>query len=367
MGYLLSVVIPTKNRYKYLKHLITMIKDFQSNDIELIIHDNTADNAEILGFLSTIDYPNVSYFHVKEHLSVSQNAEQAILKSIGKYVCFIGDDDGLYPEIIDSVKEADSKGLEAFICKCVKYNWPDYIDNGRYKISGVVLEEVTKRKDGYLNVKSELNKVINDGFGTLGLLPKVYQGVVSRQLLERLYERCGTYFPGPSPDMANAVALSILTDKVYFFNRKLIITGQCKSVGGGERLLKGNLKSISDVPHLSQEDVNSWDKNLPNLWCAETIWPDSGISAMKQLDYSYPINYTKIYARFIYRHNAYKDSIGKFPYCRLKLKAYQRLFSLYTIYEGLCCRLSFRISKGKRINKALLYRGVNTINEVINL
>ena len=70
--------------------------------------------------------------------------------------------------------------------------------------------------EGYLDVKSELKKVIKDGFGTLGLLPKVYQGVVSRQLLDKLYDKCGTYFPGPSPDMANAVALSILTDKVYY-------------------------------------------------------------------------------------------------------------------------------------------------------
>lgn len=367
MGYLLSVVVPTKNRYKYLKHLIMMFKGFHSDDIELVIHDNTDDNGEIVSFLTTQELPHLSYFHTEDNLSVSQNAELAIQKSTGKYVCFIGDDDGVFPEIIESAKEAESKGIEAFICKTVKYNWPDYIDNSRYKISGVVLEEITKRKEGYLNVKAELNRVINDGFGTLGLLPKVYQGVVSRQLLDRLYDRCGTYFPGPSPDMANAVALSILTDKVYFFNRKLIITGQCKSVGGGERLLKGNLKVISEVPHLSHEDVNSWDNSLPKLWCAETIWPDSGLSAMKQLGFNHPINFDKIYARFIYRHNPYRESIDMFPYSRFKLKVYRMLFTFHDIYEGLCCRLSFSISKGKRINRSILYRGVNTINEVIYL
>ena len=367
MGYLLSIVVPTKNRYKYLKHLIYMLRGFHSDELEIVINDNTENNVEIVEFLSNDTFPNLSYFHVKEHLSVSQNAELAIQRSTGKYVCFIGDDDGVYPEIIDSVREAQSKEIEAFICKIVKFNWPDYVDNSRYKISGVVLEEISNRREGYLDVKSELKKVIKDGFGTLGLLPKVYQGVVSRQLLDKLYDKCGTYFPGPSPDMANAVALSILTDKVYYFNRKLIITGQCKSVGGGERLLRGNLKVISEVPHLSQEDVNSWDNNLPKLWCAETIWPDSGLSAMKQLEFNYPIDFTKIYARFIYRHRVYLESIDMFPYSKLKLKTYQMLFKFHDFYEGLCCRLSFSISKGKRINDSTLYRGVNTINEVISL
>ena len=367
MAYILSIVVPTKNRYKYLEHLILMLKGFQSDEFELVVNDNTDNNEEIVGFISNIDYPNLSYYHEKDHLSVSQNAERAILKSSGKYVCFIGDDDGVFPEIIESAKEAESKGIEAFICKTVKYNWPDYIDNSRYKISGVVLEEISKRKEGYLNVKSELIKVIKDGFGTLGLLPKVYQGVVSRQLLDRLYDRCGSYFPGPSPDMANAVALSILTDKVYYFDRKLIITGQCKSVGGGERLLKGNLKRISEVPHLSQEDVNSWDSNLPKLWCAETIWPDSGISAMKRLNFEHYINYTKIYARFAFKHKAYVNSISKYKYSIIKFNCYRIVFNVSRFFEGFYCRASFMFSRGRQINKAKIFRGMETIKDVITL
>ena len=367
MEYLLSIVIPTKNRYKYLFHLIKMLRDFQSEDFELVINDNTEDNSEIIEFLSSIDFPNLKYYHVLGHLSVSQNADQAIRKSSGKYVCFIGDDDGVFPEIVQCVKEAESKGVEAIISKVVKYNWPDYVDNSRYHLSGVVLEECSTRKEGFLDVKNELKKVINNGFCTLGLLPKVYQGIVSRSLLNLIYDKCGTYFPGPSPDMANAIALSILTNKVYYFNRNLIITGQCRSVGGGERLLKGKLLNIKEVPHFSKDDVLFWDRKLPDVWCAETVWPASGIQAMRLLMVDHSIPYTKIYARFVYKHRNYINLIDNFSYNVFELHLHLILYRLYDLFNGAYCRLSFFLSRERNIKRMRLYRNITSVNKVIEL
>ena len=366
MGYLLSIVVPTKDRYVYLKELVKLVESFESDEIELVIQDNTSDNSDILGFINDLNDKNVKYYHKAERVSMAQNSDMAILNSTGKYVCFIGDDDGVFPEILECVKEADSKNIDTIICKVVKYNWPDYGDNSRYKVSGVVLEEDTCRKNGFLDAKFELNKVIDDGFGSLGLLPKVYQGIVSRKLLNILYEKCGTFFPGPTPDMANAVSLAILTDKVYFYNRNLIITGQSKSLGGGERLLKGVLKSIADVPYFSQADVDSWDNNLPRVWCAETVWPNAGISAMKKLNYSRRVPYSKIYARFIYKHKNYSDSICDFQYNTFILRVHILRFKLIDMIKGARCRISYLLSRGRRIDNNKLYRNINTINEVIS-
>jgi len=367
MEYLLSIVVPTKDRYDYLKKLVELVNSFQSDVLELVIQDNSSDNSDFVQFLEGLNDKNTKYFHVKDKISMAQNSDLAILNSTGKYVCFIGDDDGVFPEIIDCVKEADSKSIDAIICKVVKYNWPDYADNSRYHVSGVVLEEITSRKEGYLDAKFELNKVVNDGFGSLGLLPKVYQGIVSRRLLNILYDKCKTFFPGPTPDMANAVSLAILSDRVYFCNRNLIITGQSKSLGGGERLLKGVLKKISEVPYFSVADVDSWDPLLPNFWCAETVWPNAGISAMKQLDYKRSVPYTKIYARFVYKHKNYADSIVGFKYNVVMLKYYILTFKLRDKMKGLRCRISYMLSHGKRIDENKLYRNINTINEVISI
>lgn len=367
MSYLLSIVVPTKNRYKYLKHLIEMLRDFNTNNLELVVNDNTENNQEIVEFVDSIDFPHLKYNHVIEHLSVSQNADMAIRFSTGRYVCFIGDDDGVFPEIMECVKEAESKGVEAILSKVVKYNWPDYIDNSRYHISGVVLEEISKRKEGFINVKEELNRVIDSGFVSLGMLPKVYQGIISRNLLDRIYDKCGTYFPGPSPDMANAVALALLTDKVYYYNRNLVITGQCRSVGGGERLLKGVLPKISEVPHFSQADVDAWDSKLPDLWCAETVWPTSGIQAMKQLGYDHKVAYNKIYARFIYKHKLYASVINQFSHNKIYISTLKMKYWMKDLHEALCCRISYALSNHTIINKNKVHRNIETIKDVITI
>lgn len=56
---LLSVIVPTKNRYEYLKQCITTLASIDNGSIELIIQDNSDDNLEILAFLDTIKYSNM--------------------------------------------------------------------------------------------------------------------------------------------------------------------------------------------------------------------------------------------------------------------------------------------------------------------
>ena len=49
MGSLLSVVVPTKDRYYYLKKLIDLVDSFgYGEELELVVQDNTAKYSEIL-------------------------------------------------------------------------------------------------------------------------------------------------------------------------------------------------------------------------------------------------------------------------------------------------------------------------------
>lgn len=51
MGYLLSVVIPTKNRYETLIPLIRVLAKWDDADLEIVIEDNSDDNNEFISFL----------------------------------------------------------------------------------------------------------------------------------------------------------------------------------------------------------------------------------------------------------------------------------------------------------------------------
>ena len=102
MKYLLSIVIPTKNRYSTLFPLVDQLVNFVSrySDIEVVIQDNSDDNSEALEFFSNLSYNNLIYNYTKGWLSVVENCDKAIMLSKGDFVTLIGDDDAVSEEII---------------------------------------------------------------------------------------------------------------------------------------------------------------------------------------------------------------------------------------------------------------------------
>ena len=126
---LLSIVVPTKNRYFYLKELIELVERLHSNKVELVIQDNTADNSEILSFMNEKKYSFINYNHIEESISMTENSDAAILNSRGEYICFIGDDDGVVNNILHVVQYMKEHDIDAVVPKKLEYNWPDFVDN----------------------------------------------------------------------------------------------------------------------------------------------------------------------------------------------------------------------------------------------
>lgn len=364
---LLSIVVPTKNRYFYLKMLIDLIDSFNNEDIELLVHDNSDNNQEFLEYVNIKQYSFLTYYHTNEQLSMSDNADQAVYKSKGEYVCFIGDDDGVLKNIVDVVKYLKQKGYDALVSQSTIYNWPDFSDASIYHLTSSLLY---KKKFGYnyeIDTDKELDNCFNTGLRDMCRLPRLYQGIVSRLLLDKIYHIASTYFPGPSPDMANAISLALLHAKTLYYDFPLIISGQSKYVGGGERLMK-KLPKITEVPFLPRNISKTWDKRLPDYWCADTVWPQSVISSYKSMKVEMPpINTDKILATFIFDHFAYYNECKSY----INNKIYF-LCCLLTVFfkkaiHYLYWRLSFMLSNGKSRAGVIILRDVNSIGEAVNI
>lgn len=70
--------------------------------------------------------PRLVYRHAGARLSITDNHNAAMALS-GEYVCLIGDDDGVNPEIIDAVRWAKANGVDALTPRIVaNYCWPDF-------------------------------------------------------------------------------------------------------------------------------------------------------------------------------------------------------------------------------------------------
>lgn len=304
-NYLLSIVVPTKDRYKYLISLIDLIKSFHTDEIELVIQDNTYDNTPIKGFLSNLDYPHCKYFHESSSLPMAINSDHAILHSTGEYVCFIGDDDGVTIDIIDCVKYMRASGIEALRSSDASYWWPE-VGEGRFlKMGGRVSYAKLSSRIKSLNSYQTLIDLLKKGFVNRGQLPLVYHGIVARKVLDVIYRIGGTYFPGSSPDISNGVALSIVDPKYVLYNKIVVFSGASKYHGGGVYLSGKKHPELSDIKWLMPQAVENWDERLPKVGEGEPIWCDSAIKALRYMgkeNLEEKINFEYLYLKFALSH-----------------------------------------------------------------
>ena len=176
---LLSVVIPTKDRYYYLKHLLSFLLELDPDNVEIVIQDNTADNTEFQEYLKGIKYEKLVYHHTKEQIPISLNSDMAINNSSGKYVCFIGDDDGVTSLVVPCVRYMDKYDIDIVVPQLVSYNWPDSYNASK------LLKESSQLKFAdfsgeirYVNPMNTLINLMKQGCTYRGNLPLLYHGIV---------------------------------------------------------------------------------------------------------------------------------------------------------------------------------------------
>ena len=364
---LLSVVVPTKNRYKYLYELIEVVNRLNSNEVELLIHDNTEDNSEFLSYLQNNIHPFINYYHKKESISMTENCDLAVIKSTGEYICLLGDDDGFCDTIIDAVEFMKNHEIDNLLSAKTFYNWPDFYDPSIFNLSSSIEYKKGCGKLVWIDSLAELKKCINNGFDSLYKMPRAYQSLISRECMNRVWNIYGTFFPGPSPDMANAVALSLINPRCAYWDAPLVFSGQSRSVGGGERLMNSNkLKKLTDVPIMPSDVLELWDPILPQYWCADSIWPQSAIQALNG-DKRFTINYELILARFVFYHSSYYSECKSLAPSPFMFHIQILFFLCKKIVDFLSHRVSYFISNGKKLGSSTIIRGVDDILNAIDI
>lgn len=296
MCYPISVVVPTKNRYKYLKSLIELIIGFETDELELVIQDNSDNNQEFEEWLASKKFPWLKYYYCSDQLTSIQNFDKAIINSTGDCVAFIGDDDGVVRNIIDCAKWMLANNIEAVRSLNVEYQWPECSGNG------VMLKSNSKCIVEYSNPIHDLIKMLRNGCA-LNYIPVTYAGIVQRSVLDEIYKDYGTYFPGgASADMANGVALCFYVKRYAKVSIPIIITGTSKKTGG----VKDRRKFIpfSEIPFISSLVERNWEGNLPKFWFGVFVWAESAIKALrvlKQESFIQFISFEKIFTRAVFR------------------------------------------------------------------
>lgn len=316
---LLSILIPTKDRYETLCPVIEQLcASINDTRLEIVVCDNSSCfNGHAVEKIK--QDPRVVYTHSPDCRSVVENTEIGIASCSGEYVCFVGDDDLVSPFIMQAVAWLKSCGERCLIYPPARYWWTNvrFAKKNRYQRPGAFW--LPKDRDGskfrYCS-EEELKKVLKRGGVAYLNLPRLYHGVVSRDTLEEIRQRFGRYVPGPSPDMALSVALALTLPSYVAISYPLTVFGAAQNSGGGFTAARKHYGRIAEQHHLPADILKNWDPHLPKIWSEQVIYPQTIHEVFSSVGARAEINYDVLYASLL----AYEPHI--FQYLRPILKAY---------------------------------------------
>lgn len=276
---LLSICIPTRNREKYCIQAIRHILSYSNKNFELIVYDHS-DSKDVENYVKMLNDSRLKYFYTTCQISSSENMSRSIQHASGKYVCMIGDDDTVLPNIFKWVEYMDQNNIDS-LCPAYRpeYFWPDKENN----INGILKFVVPRNlpRIEIVDPKLRLIKLFKSGIIQFPLynLPRVYHGIIEKKAMDKIFERVGTYFAGLSPDIYSTVALSSIVQHHVVLNEACTIAGACPASATSKGRFNAEDGKFENAPHLKNNSDYQWNKLIPKYYCGETIWAESALRA----------------------------------------------------------------------------------------
>lgn len=289
--YLLSIIIPTRNRQKYCKAAVSQILNHNWENVEVCVQDNSEDNS-LREWVDTLRNNNVVYNCHPGTLSFVDNFSEAVSLANGDYLCMIGDDDGILPSILPLVEEMVRQGADAAIPALnFIYFWPSeqhIVENSEkgLLISHLHTEHPKKKPKVVYDGEKEISKLLRNGIQNYidYNIPRLYHGIVRRDILQQVKAVTGHYFGGLTPDMYMATALSITCKKILRVNHSVTISGICPTSGSSDSATGKHTGELSQAPHFRGHDNYKWDEIIPAFYSVDTIWGDTLLHTLKEFE-----------------------------------------------------------------------------------
>ena len=318
---ILSIVIPTKDRYSTLISIVKYFLSWDRADFEIVVQDNSLDNSVFEQELSTFrDDQRLKYSHITEPMPMIDNCSKAIERAKGDYVCFIGDDDGLIEATIDLCIWLKNKNYDSATFQRFSYDWPDLSKKlGESSLTDGIL---TSRnfEATLINVESKTELIRYLKYGATNLTyrgPFPYNGLVKRNIFEETFKNTGQYFPAPTPDVACMVSTALLAKKHAYIKLPYICGGQSLSSAAGLGRQGMHVGEIENIKSLPSDTKHKWSSELPPFWSGFTINAESAIKSLeawKRDDLRGIFNFNRTLAAIIiylqpeYRSRAWKHT-----------------------------------------------------------
>ena len=94
---LVSVIIPTRNRARFLAGAVKSVLEQSYNDFEIIVVDDCSSD-DTTALMESFRGSGIRYFRHDRRLGGASARNTGIHQSTGEYIAFLDDDDEWYPE-----------------------------------------------------------------------------------------------------------------------------------------------------------------------------------------------------------------------------------------------------------------------------
>ncbi len=371
--YLLSIIIPTRNRQFYLIKTLEQILSLINNKVEVIVQDNSDDNSLKNNLI--FSNLNIKYFYDSKRLSFVDNFSRAISNASGKYLIIIGDDDGILPNLLHYLEFANNNNIDVLVPRIsIEYFYPNSVKI-KNKSNGTLRFIETTGKISRVKGKNEIVKLLK--YGSIDYtqlkLAKLYHGLVKKSILDKINFISGNYVGGLTPDIYLAVSLSLLSDSLYYIDLPLTIAGVCPQSGSAYSSNKLHVGKYEDAPHLFGRVNYKWSNLIPKFYSVETIWADSALAAIKDIYFSNYINYFSTFFLHLFlflKYKAFRKIIfNSFKFNTKNISALQFsyifLISLSQYFSYYFFKIFLKIKRLK--NRKVFLNGIDDIKDATML
>ncbi len=280
---LLSIAIPTRSRAHYLApcldHIVAQFDDpAVKNSVEIVISDNDSqDNTKEVGEEYARKFPNIRYFRNEKNIGFDGNTVASVLKSRGKYVWHIGDDDfmqnGALGFIVNFLRKKEVAVLTV--------GFHLFVDHNRS------LKRVNDITENLMDYSTSAEEFYRKGYaeGTLGIY--IFQKNLWQKIQEKInhYEGLGIYYeimlqlmPTVKLPLAHLTYPVLFLGQDYKWNKRgtalfvylysIRLLKKLRTFGYSETFVQEelNLFSKSLISMLLKAKATDLQCNFTNLW-----------------------------------------------------------------------------------------------------
>lgn len=346
---ILSIVIPTRNRVECAASCIEAALEATQRS-EIVVADS-GDGDDLWHAIQArgLDTARVRYVRTPPDWNVVENFEGALTHCRGEFVLYLGDDDLVGPHIEQVCEWAARNRVDAVVGYGnrfgVAYYWPGV--TSKYfgdAYAGRVFVWSHTGKVTRIDPREQIAAAERNVGGGLARLPRVYHGLVARELLDRVRQRHGRVFGGVSPDIFSAVLIADASRNPVFLDYPFCIPGASPRSEAGSGAARTDRQRFEDSPYLKRFAGLQWDPAIPRFFAPYNVWAYSLNEALKLRGRPLtPASLGRLYARCLVYCWSYRSEVMR---C-VELAAHQqgRASAWYHLAAGLASEAAHAVAR----------------------